>query len=210
MFVITADQVGSRERPDGAPAQIAQLVERFGDRLVLPPDQTAGDEIQLLADSADTALGIILQLTRSTSWSVGLGVGEMRRPIPAAARLATGSAFFAARDAVTAAKRSDTRFALRAAPLVGARAGEHVEALIQLLLLLRERRSEAGWEVVDLMSTGQRQKDIAAVLDISPAAVSMRLRTAGWRAEEAAIPALIELLRELDGASAHTAPASIG
>ena len=47
MFVITADQVASRRDADRTGALVETLTERYADQLVLPADQTAGDEIQL-------------------------------------------------------------------------------------------------------------------------------------------------------------------
>ena len=96
MFVVTADQVASRREPDLTGMLIAELAERHADDLVFPPDQTAGDEIQLVTESASTAVGILLDATRSGRWSVGVGVGDIRMPLPDAARKATGSAFIAA------------------------------------------------------------------------------------------------------------------
>ncbi|MFF2370411.1 DNA-binding protein [Agromyces sp. NPDC058110] len=214
MFVITADQVGSRRGADRAGDLIAALERAHGDALLLPADQTAGDEIQLATSTASTALAIVLDATRDGRWSVGLGVGGVRTPLPDAARKATGTAFIAAREAVQAAKRADGRFALRAASEVpesgldpgttttaevgGAIDAAGVEALVRLLVLLRERRSEPGWEVVDLARGGRLQKDVAADLGISPAAVSARLKAAMWRAESDAIAPLERLLAELD------------
>jgi hypothetical protein len=204
MFVITADQVASRRDTDRAGALVEELAGRHADDLVLPADQTAGDEIQLVTQSAPTALAIVLDATRNGRWSVGVGVGGIRMPLPDAARKATGSAFIAAREAVSAAKRADGRFALRAAGATQPAAD--VEALVRLLVLLRERRTEHGWEVVELMHDGHRQKEAAAMLDVSPAAVSARLKAAMWRAEEDARPALERLLAELDAESERTAP----
>jgi hypothetical protein len=206
MFVITADQVGSRREPDRTGALVADLTEKFGHGLVLPVDQTAGDEVQLVTRSAETALAIVLDTTRTGRWSVGLGVGDIRSPLPDAARKASGSAFIAARDAVGAAKRADGRFALRAAPLTTRVTVADVEPLVRLLVLLRERRTEPGWEVVELVRSGRQQKEAAAMLDISPAAVSARLKAAMWRAEEEAVPPLVRLLQELDGEATHTPP----
>lgn len=206
MFVITADQVGSRREPDRTGALVADLTEKFGDGLMLPVDQTAGDEVQLVTRSAQTALAIVLDTTRTGRWSVGLGVGDIRSPVPDAARKASGSAFIAARDAVGAAKRADGRFALRAAPLTTRVTVADVEPLVRLLVLLRERRTEPGWEVVELVRSGRQQKEAAALLDISPAAVSARLKAAMWRAEEEAVPPLVRLLQELDGEATHTPP----
>ncbi|RZS67581.1 hypothetical protein EV187_0002 [Agromyces ramosus] len=207
MFVITADQVASRREGDRAGALIEELAERYADELVLPADQTAGDEIQLVTRSAPTALAIVLDATRFGRWSVGVGVGDIRMPLPDAARKATGSAFIAAREAVGAAKRADGRFALRAAGSaeLASRAAD-VEALVRLVVLLRERRTDHGWEVVELMRAGHQQKEAAAVLDVSAAAVSARLKAAMWRAEEDARPALERLLAELEAESERTAP----
>lgn len=206
MFVITADQVGSRREPDRTGALVADLTEKFGDGLMLPVDQTAGDEVQLVTRSAQTALAIVLDTTRTGRWSVGLGVGDIRSPVPDAARKASGSAFIAARDAVGAAKRAGGRFALRAAPLTTRVTVADVEPLVRLLVLLRERRTEPGWEVVELVRSGRQQKEAAALLDISPAAVSARLKAAMWGAEEEAVPPLVRLLQELDGEATHTPP----
>ena len=204
MFVITADQVGSRRDTDRTGDLVAELTKRFGPRLLLPVDQTAGDEVQLVTDSAETALAIVLDTTRTGRWSVGLGVGDIRRPLPDAARKATGTAVIAPREAVGAAKRAAGRFALRAAPITTNITVADVEPLVRLLVLLRERRTEPGWEVVELVSDGSQQKEAAAALDISAAAVSARLKAAMWRPEEEARPALVRLLRELDSEASHT------
>jgi hypothetical protein len=216
MFVITADQKASRHDVDRAGTGRDELAARYDGRLVLPVDRTSGDEVQALVDDAATALDMVLVLTRAGHWSVGLGIGAVRTPLPRATREATGPAFIAARDAVTAAKRSATRFALAADPptappehagsaaLPGA--GE-VEALVTLLLLARDRRTPQGWDVVDRMVGGATQRDVAAELGITPQAVSTRLRTSGWRAERDAIPGLTALLAHLDAeASAATGP----
>ena len=156
--------------------------------------------------SAETALGIVLDTTRTGRWSVGLGVGDIRMPLPDAARKATGTAFVAAREAVNAAKRADGRFALRAGSPVSPTAAGDVEALVRLLVLLRERRSDHGWEVVELMRSGHQQKEAASLLDVSAAAVSARLKAAMWRAEEDARPALVRLLQQLETESERAAP----
>ena len=201
MFVITADQVGSRRDADRTGDLVEQLTAAYGPSLALPADQTAGDEIQLLSGSAEATLGIVLDTTRTGWWSVGLGVGGIRMPLPDAVRKATGPAFIAAREAVDAAKRADGRFALRAGSTELEGAAADAEALLRLLVLLRDRRSDHGWEVVELMRTGHQQKEAAAILDVSAAAVSARLKAAMWRAEEDARPALVRVLERLDADS---------
>jgi hypothetical protein len=206
MFVITADQVDSRHDVDRAAEAVEALTAEFGPELSLDVDQTSGDEIQAVTESAAAALGMTTALTRTGHWSVGLGVGGVRTPLPTAARKATGAAFIAARDAVEAAKRSESRFALRAVATGSGRSAEDVAPLIDMLLLIRARRSPLGWEVVDLMRGGTSQKETAGILGISAAAVSQRLRAALWRVEEEARPALIGLLAELNAHASSPAP----
>ena len=201
MFVITADQIDSRHDRDRASDMIAELVHRHAEAFMLPPDQTSGDEIQLLVGTAVDAFAVVLDLHRTGFWSVGVGVGPVRTPLPASTRQATGDAFIAARAAVTRAKRTEARFALDTPPAParpGASTGAEVEALMTMLLLLRQRRSSEGWEAVDLLESGLAQTDIARRLGISTAAVSQRVKSAQWKVERAAHPALVRLLDNLD------------
>lgn len=212
MFVITADQVDSRNDRDRAGEVIEKLSLRYSHAFVLPPDQTSGDEVQVMVTDAAVALDTLLTIHRTGHWSIGLGVGSVRTPLPAATRQASGTAFIAARDAVTRAKRSDARFALTAdataadtaAPDSRALSGGEVEALLAMLLLLRQRRSKEGWQVVDLLGEGRSQVDAAATLGISTAAVSQRVKAALWRVEESTRPALVKLLDNLDHATSET------
>ena len=198
MFVLTADQVDSRNTEDKVAATLAALNSDYGDRLLLPADRTAGDELQLLVDDAELVLTLVLDLTRNGDWSVGVGVGSVRQPLPADTREATGEAFYAARDAVTRAKKQPTRFALTLAGEENddspALRGSDVEALVTLLLHLRDRRTDGGWELYDLLSTGLTQSESADRLGITPGAASLRARAAGIRVERAASEALVRLL----------------
>ncbi|RNE62540.1 DNA-binding protein [Cryobacterium tepidiphilum] len=208
MFVITADQVDSRNDRDRAGELVKQLTTRFPDAFVLPPDQTSGDEIQMLLTDAAATLHAVLAIQRANHWSIGLGIGSVRTPLPAATRRASGGAFIAARDAVTRAKRTDARFALAvdgdAAGPGGALTATDVEALVAMLLLVRRRRTGEGWEVVDLLTGGRSQAQAAAQLGISTAAVSQRVKSSLWRVEESALPALVKLLAALDGTPSET------
>lgn len=193
MFAITADQIGSRVAADLADEQVAAIDALAAGRLLLPADRTAGDEIQAATDDAATALAIVLHLTRDGNWSVGLGVGDVRRPLPDATRAMTGSAFILARDAVGAAKRRPTRFSLAIEP--GRLPDDRLlEPLIDLLLQLRARRTPEGWEVADRLVAGVTQAQLATQLKITPQAVSLRVQNAQLNTESAAIAALVELL----------------
>lgn len=197
MFVITADQVDSRHRADIVDAVIARITERWGAVLPLPVDRTAGDEIQLMVRSGDDALAIVLELTRRGEWSVGSGFGTIATPLPANTREANGAAFVAARAAVDSAKRRDTRFALRG-PDGDETLAADLEAIVDLVLAIRARRSEQGWQLYDLMSPGRTQAQAAHELGITPQAASKRARAATIRMELAAVPAIGRMLAAAD------------
>ncbi len=204
MYVITADQVDSRLTTDAAAGALETITREHGDNLVLPPDRTAGDEIQALTDDPATAYRLTLLLTRDGRWSVGLGIGAVRRPLGDSTRASTGEAFFAARAAIDAAKRNPTRFALRTEGGEGAEGTsenalrpEDVEALVALVLALREKRTDKGWEVHDLLEAGSTQAEAAGALGITQGAVSMRARTGSSREEFAASEAIVRLLATL-------------
>ena len=199
MFVITADQVDSRSTRDLVGEVVADLNKRLKKQLTLAADRTAGDELQLLVDTAETALDVVLQLTRSGRWSVGCGVGAVTEPLPRNIREASGEAFVAARAAVDRAKRRQTRFALEGTH----QSAPDAEALIDLLLVLRSRRSDEGWEIVDLVASGMNQAAAAKRLGITPQAASKRALAAELRAEQAAIPALTRLLGNLGRAASN-------
>ena len=204
MFVVTADQVGSRTGPDLAGDALRALQERHGPQLALPVDRNAGDELQALTADAATALAIVLELTREGRWSVGVGMGAVRHPLPAQTRAAAGDAFVAARTAVGRAKRSPPRLAMEA--VADPEAAHDVEAVTDLLLTLREGRSPAGWELYDLLATGLTQAEAGARLGITPQSVSDRARAAGLRVELAAVPALTRLLASADAAQRAARP----
>lgn len=209
MFVVTADQIDSRHRADLADGTMSAVTAVLGEQLVLPMDRTAGDEIQLIVESGKAALTAILLLTRAGDWSVGCGSGSISLPLGATTRETTGPAFFAARDAVDAAKKRETRFAFRddIDDTPSAVAAEDTEALIDLLLQSRARRSPEGWELYDLMAGGMTQAAAASTLGITPQAASKRARVAAIRAEFRAVAALCRVLalRETTAVQGSTA-----
>ncbi len=217
MFVITADQVDSRSRADIVGSTLKRLNAEHARRLLLPVDRNAGDELQVLTDDAGAALAIVLELTREGAWSVGLGIGPVRHPLPKETREASGDAFIAAREAVGRAKKSPTRFAVEArSDPTGQNNGRgpgdpwldaaDAEALVNLALIIRERRTPAGWELYDLVSAGLNQAEAAARLGITAPSASSRARAAAVRPELAAVPALTRLLENVDRASTRTDP----
>lgn len=195
MFVLTIDQRNSQAGTDLVPTAIETIERVGGEALTLPPERTAGDEVQALVAGAPAALALALALTRAGTWSVGLGVGAVDTPLPEVVRAARGDAFLHARDAVERAKSAPLRLALEGPD---AEAAGDAEALLRLLLELRDRRTDEGWEIHDLLATGLTQREAAAELGITESAVSRRVRVAGLRTEEAAVPALARALGALD------------
>ena len=193
MFVVTADQRDSRANADLVPSALAVVNGHGTTALALSPERTAGDELQVAIADPTTVLSVVLELTRTGQWSVGVGVGDVEAPLPASVRAARGEAFVNARDAVDRAKKTPTRLAITAPS-----GGPDAEALVRLLVELRDRRSPEGWEVYDLLAAGHSQREAAGILDISQGAVSLRAKAAGLRAEEAAVPALERVLGRLD------------
>lgn len=183
MFAIVADQVASRSGTDRVPAALGALAELD---LVLPFERTAGDEIQGLAADAETVVATMGRLTRLGDWRVGIGAGEVDQPLPDSTRAARGPAYLAARDAITTARNSPTELALSLAPGVsGGRYREitqlatDAETALWLLRSVLSRRSQEGWELMDLLDEGLSNNRAAQRLGISPSAVSQRLGRAG-------------------------------
>lgn len=196
MFIIIADQIGSTTDADRVAGALDELVARFGAAYPLAPERTAGDELQAMSADASIALETVLHLLRAPHWRVGLGIGTVRAPLPLSIREANGPAFVVARAAIERAARRSTRFCLVGADAAAAR-GEQAGALIDLLLAHRARWSPAGWQLHDLLESGQSQAEASARLGITPQATSKRARSAGLRLEADARRALAGLLADL-------------
>jgi hypothetical protein len=176
MFVLTVDQRRSRKAPDAVPELLEELNARK--RLTRPFERTAGDEVQGLLEDPAELTDIVLTLLRGADWWVGVGLGSVELPLPASAREGRGDAYVAARAAVEAAKGLPSCVAVRG----GSRA-VYVQGALGLLAALVHRRTQPGWEVVDLVCGGDKQVDVARRLGITPQAVSSRLRVAAWPEE---------------------------
>lgn len=211
MFVLTVDQQRSTTRGDRVPELLAAS-ERWADSIrgadgaggiELPFERTVGDEVQAVVFSPVTALALTLEIVRLGGWRTGLGAGEVHVPLPDHSREASGPAFVRARAAIDRAKRRSTAVPVAVQGADG-RASADVEALVHLLGAVVERRSPAGWEVVDLLVEIERaggeptQREVARSLGVSEQAVSQRLRAALWSEERAARPLAARLLGELD------------
>ncbi len=197
MFVMTADQKASRSRGDAVPALLDAVAEWRGrqptDPFVLPVERTVGDEVQGVLADAHATVGLALLLQRLGGWSVGIGAGPVVEPLAESAPASAGEAFILARSAVERARGRSVSVPL-AVDGVTAGAAEEAEALLQLLAAVVRRRSDAGWQVVDLLAEGGTQRAAAERLGISAQAVSQRLDAALWQEEVRLHPLAARLL----------------
>lgn len=193
---MTVDQRGSQRGQDLIEDMLGRLADALpAAAIVRPFERTAGDELQGLLAGADHAVRTALTLVRDGSWSVGLGLGPVREPIPASVRATTGPAFVHAREAVLRAKSSPRHVAVCGPD---SQAAGDAEALLALLAAIVQRRSRLGWEVADLVATGITQQEAAARLGVSPQAVSQRLHAGLWQEQRRAEPVAARLLEAAD------------
>jgi hypothetical protein len=196
MFVLTVDQRHSRRGQDRVDALLGWLADRPG--VVRGFERTAGDEVQGVMDEASAVVDLVLGLVRRGAWSIGIGAGPVDEPLPASTRAGSGPAFVLARKAVERAKSSPQLLAVEAPD--ADRAGS-AQAALDLLASVVQRRSEPGWEAVDLISRGITQTEVAEALGITKQAVSQRLRAATWAPEVAGRDLAARMLAAADGDS---------
>lgn len=203
MFVLTVDQRSSRKTGDKVPAIVGELDRLWPNSASQHPllgfTRTVGDEIQGVVESAQEALAVTRLLVRSNAWYVGIGIGAVHEPLPDRAPDATGEAFIYARQAVDEAKAAKGSAPL-AVVATNATSAQRVEALLSLIGLTWQSRSELGWQAVDALmdpfgaNLGATQRDIAQQLGVSSAAISKRLKAAAYEEERKIYPLLLELL----------------
>lgn len=197
MLVVTADQRRSRTGPDLVDDLLAVLGGRaLANRWVRACERTAGDEVQGVADDPSLVVEVALLLARDGRWSVGIGAGPVRTPLPASARAGAGPAYEHARLAVERAKSSPDRVVVSAPD---ERAAGSAQAVLGLLAAVVQRRTPAGWEAVDLLAEGLTRAEAATRLGITRQALSQRLLVGLWPQEERARPVAADLLSVADG-----------
>lgn len=200
MFVITADQDGSRRTGERVASLLTELDALIADDqlpgVLLPFERTVGDEVQAVLSEPATALALTLHLQRMQEWSVGIGVGAAEQ-LADTARASSGPAFLRAREAV---ERAKSKAVPAPVAVVGAdpAPSRDAEALLQLMAAVVRRRSDAGWEMIDTRQAHPTARAAAAALGISPQAASQRLQTALWDEIRGVEPLAVSLLRALD------------
>ena len=197
MFVLTIDQQHSRRSGD----RIEELLHRLASRHREPVrrfERTAGDEVQGVLDQPAGVVDLVTDLVRQGDWSIGIGIGSVDQPLPASTRAGSGAAFTLARDAVTRAKSRPTGLAVSGSSVAGA---AHAQAALDLLAAIAQRRTDRGWEAVDLAARGRTQVEVAAQLGVSKQAVSQRLQAADWHLEPPARELAAHLLAVADASA---------
>ncbi|MBA4020806.1 MAG: hypothetical protein C0482_00420 [Gordonia sp.] len=178
MYVMTTDQQQSRRNID-------RLPEAFDALSHVPTirsfDRTAGDEFQAVLDSAEAVTAAVIILAELGHWSIGIGIGDVERPLPDQTRAGRGTAFERARTAVTEAKRIPHPVAVVGTDPDTVSAAQTAQRLLALVV---GERSEAGHAAVREMRRHRTQSEAAATLGVTPQAMSQRLRAANWYLEE--------------------------
>ncbi len=176
VVVLTIDQRGSRREPDLVPALVGRLDARRLGPLVRRFERTAGDEIQGIAAAPGAVVGRVEELLRDGRWNVGLGIGQVEKPLPRSTRAGRGEAFVLARQAVTRAKWASSHLSVVG---VDEYRADQLETVLWLWAGILGRRSARGWEVTDLLDMGLSHAEAGVRLGISQSAVSQRAATAG-------------------------------
>ena len=193
MFVLTFDQRRSRRTGDRVPALLDALAVV---PVRLAAERTVGDEAQVLADSAASAVQAALIALELGEWSIGLGVGPVETPLPTSVREARGEAFRASRRALDRANAgSEVPIAVRCGDDRRAETAADAEAVLRLVGWMILTRSAGQRRTVDALRSapGATQGELARMLGVTQQTVSRSLRTSGWR-EESAAHALVERL----------------
>ena len=150
-------------------------------------------------------LSTVKILTRLGEWRIGIGVGGVEVPLPTSTRAARGSAFIAAREAVTLAYRAPAAIAVRwgheegtplasvtrasrgaaEPPTVGGSTyafscspQSRADDALTAWRALISRRTDEGWQAVTLVESGLTHRAVAERLGVSESAISQRLTRA--------------------------------
>ncbi|ATG52204.1 MarR family transcriptional regulator [Brachybacterium vulturis] len=205
MFVLSLSGRPGHGRSVGDP--VPALLEALADlELPLAPERTAGPEALVLADRAEEALEALLRAAEVGSLAVGLGVGAVRRPLPASVREIAGPAVAAAEEALrTAGTTSQVPLAVRAADARHQDTAADVESVLRLVGWMIRARSRGQWEAVRALrhEPGATQARLAERLGVTQQTVSRAVKTSGWREESAAHPLAVRLLSMIDLTSAR-------
>ncbi|WP_336714575.1 hypothetical protein [Arthrobacter sp. USHLN218] len=192
MYVLTINQRDSREVGDLVP-ELTKALRHLPAAIAF--QRSVGDEAIGVVEDAKTAIDAALIALRNRRWHVGIGVGEIRQPLPEEIGQAEGFGLVYARRAVDRARKTGERVPL-AVEGPDAEVAAEAEAVLRLIGQIVATRTEAEWKVLDLLTPGARgqQKFIAEVLGITTQAVSKAVVRSHWAEEWACRPAAARLL----------------
>lgn len=180
---VIGDVVASRRAPDRSALQ-ARLEEamrevnaQFSGEIAAQFILTLGDEFQGLLHSPNDLAGLLARVrlgVHPAEMRFGIGIGGLETALRAQTIGMDGACLQRARLAVERAKRSGTRLEVEAG-----RPSAALQIYSQLISALRLRWTDRQRQVLDHALAGMEGKQIAAVLGISPPAVSQHLSAAG-------------------------------
>lgn len=185
LAVITIDQRGSRvASQDWVGTWVSLLNRTHRDELILPFTPTVGDELQGATIAASAVVEILLGGVKTGGWWLGVGIGSVESPLQKTAARSRGTAFYNARDAVEAAKKSRHGFAVRTEESMLA---ADIQTVLELLafLIRRRGRDRDRWRAVEMAMAGASTVQIGKALGITQQAASKRLLNAGVHEEMA-------------------------
>lgn len=184
-IVIFGDIVNSRNEPAGATAWLrtltAQLNAHYADVRLAPWDFTQGDELQGLlrpgADPLDAVLrGGLAPAGRPMRWAIVAGAIEAGE---GSATQRTGPAFVSAREAVEALRiRREGLHIETGDPESDALLVNLAPVLAEMISGLTDRQREVARLAI---LEERRQADIAAMLNVTRATISVTFRRAGMQ-----------------------------
>ena len=176
---MTLDQRASREGSDAVPGLLAAL---SGVPVVREFTRTVGDEVQGVLDDGRAVADAVRRAAVLGGWHIGIGIGEVESPLPDSAVAGRGPAFYAARNAVEAAKTAPAHLVVAAGEDAeeGLHSGFAQTALRLLVTALAELGDRArGYVDFRLDHPDASQARIAADFDVTQQAVSRVLSQGG-------------------------------
>ncbi|MCL4516262.1 MAG: SatD family protein [Firmicutes bacterium] len=162
---------------------VASVNSAFADAIRSGFVVTHGDEVQGLLDAQKSkeVIGIIerfIDALRPDGLRFGVGVGTLATRLQPYAIGMDGKVWHRAKTAIEFARNKHTPIQFDG---FGETNDRLINALANMLLLIRLRWTREQLDVVKLLETNKTQVVIAKQFGVSEAAISKRLSAAGWR-----------------------------
>lgn len=195
MFAIHASYRGRSKRRSAYVKDIIQALSQSG--AVSAVRALGVEAFVCIADSPQTAGGLVLSLLQAGDFAIGIGAvadegNGQERYYANRAELEAHCAEAAGRAVLPQAKAMSVVMRVEMAGPGAVQApgevltsAEDVSAAFTLLAHVLHRRTKEGREATALLRAGLSQSEAAAEVGISKQAMSQRLMAAGWQAEQA-------------------------